>query len=261
MNKLIHTSILVVFAFLVSFVNPVFAEGDAVYTLVLLRHGESMGNMEKMFTGWTDVELTDQGRQQAAQAGTMLKETGIKFDEVHTSKLIRAIETSQIALKEMKASWLPVSKYWRLNERCYGALEGRTRDDVKKEVGDEQVKIWRRSFDVPPPPFSADDPRSPAKDPRYSDLDPRVIPASESLKEVIQRVGPYWTDTLRPAIMSGRTVLVVGHSTGLRALTSWIQPELDEAALQKTEISNATPIIYEFDKDMKVVSRKVMGTK
>ncbi len=234
---------------------------EAAYKLVLLRHGESQWNLEKRFTGWSDIELTDKGRNGALKAGEAMKKEGLRFDEVHTSKLVRAIETSELAQKGMSAQWLPVRKFWRLNERCYGDLEGKKREDVTKEVGADQVKIWRRSFDVPPPPLSVSDPRSPVNDPRYADLDPRVIPASESLKDVIARVGPYWTDQLRPAVKSGKTVLVVGHSTNLRALSSWIEPELDPKALQKLEIGNTKPIVYEFDKDMKVISRKVIDPK
>lgn len=232
---------------------------EAVYKLVLLRHGQSQWNLEKRFTGWSDIDLTDKGREGALKAGELLKKEGIKIDEVHTSKLNRAIETAQLAQKGLSAQWLPIDKYWRLNERCYGDLEGKKREDVTKEVGEKQVKIWRRSFDVPPPPLAATDERSPVNDPRYADLDPRAIPASESLKDVIARVGPYWVDTLRPSIKAGKTVLVVGHSTNLRALSSWIEPKLDPAALQKLEIGNTKPIVYEFDKDMNVISRKVLS--
>lgn len=231
---------------------------ETVYKLILLRHGESQWNLEKRFTGWSDIDLTDKGRAGALKAGELLKKEGVAIDEVHTSKLKRAIETAQLAQKGMSAEWLPISKYWRLNERCYGDLEGKKRSDVAKEFGDDQVKVWRRSFDVPPPALSVEDPRSPVKDPRYTDLDPRVIPAGESLKDVIARVGPYWADQLYPAIKSGKTVLVVGHSTNLRALSSWIEPNLDEKALQKLEIGNSKPIIYELDKNMKLLSRKVL---
>ena len=247
MKRLLLTAVaasLLSSAFLISV--PAAQAEEAAYKLVLLRHGESQWNLEKRFTGWSDVDLTDKGR------------AGANFDEVHTSKLNRAIETAQLAQKGMSAQWLLLQKYWRLNERCYGDLEGKKREDVAKEVGDDQVKIWRRSFDVPPPPLAVTDARSPVKDPRYADLDPRVIPASESLKDVIARVGPYWTDQLRPAIKSGKTVLVVGHSTNLRALSAWIEPNLDPKALQKLEIKNTKPILYEFDKDMNVIGRKVL---
>ena len=218
-------------AFLISV--PAAQAEEAAYKLVLLRHGESQWNLEKRFTGWSDIDLTDKGRAGAVKAGEIMK-------------------------GGMSAQWVPLQKFWRLNERCYGDLEGKKREDVAKEVGDDQVKIWRRSFDVPPPSLAVTDARSPVKDPRYADLDPRVIPASESLKDVIARVGPYWTDQLRPAIKSGKTVLVVGHSTNLRALSAWIEPNLDEKALQKLEIKNTKPILYEFDKNMNVICRKVL---
>ena len=181
-------------AFLISV--PAAQAEEAAYKLVLLRHGESQWNLEKRFTGWSDIDLTDKGRAGAVKAGEIMKGAGVNFDEVHTSKLNRAIETAQLAQKGMS--------------------------------------------------------------PRYADLDPRVIPASESLKDVIARVGPYWTDQLRPAIKSGKTVLVVGHSTNLRALSAWIEPNLDEKALQKLEIKNTKPILYEFDKNMNVICRKVL---
>ena len=259
MKRLLLTAVaasLLSSAFLISV--PAAQAEEAAYKLVLLRHGESQWSLEKRFTGWSDVDLTDKGRAGAVKAGEIMKGAGVNFDEVHTSKLNRAIETAQLAQKGMSAQWLPLHKYWRLNERCYGDLEGKKREDVAKEVGDDQVKIWRRSFDVPPPPLAVTDARSPIKDPRYADLDPRVITASESLKDVIARVGPYWTDQLRPAIKSGKTVLVVGHSTNLRALSAWIEPNLDPKALQKLEIKNTKPILYEFDKDMNVIGRKVL---
>lgn len=232
---------------------------EAAYKLVLLRHGQSQWNLEKRFTGWSDVDLTDKGRQGALKAGELIKNSGVKVDEVHTSRLNRAIETAQLAQKGMEKQWLPIEKYWRLNERNYGDLEGKKREDVTKEVGEEQVKVWRRSFDVAPPALKVSDPRSPMHDVRYKDLDPRVIPASESLKDVIARIGPYWVDELRPAILSGKTILVVGHSTGLRALSSWIEPDLDPPALQKLEIGNTKPIVYEFDKNLKVIKRTVLS--
>lgn len=238
MKRLLLTAVaasLLSSAFLISV--PAAQAEEAAYKLVLLRHGESQWSLEKRFTGWSDVDLTDKGRAGAVKAGEIMKGAGVNFDEVHTSKLNRAIETAQLAQKGMSAQWLPLQKYWRLNERCYGDLEGKKREDVAKEVGDDQVKIWRRSFDVPPPPLAVTDARSPIKDPRYADLDPRVITASESLKDVIARIGPYWTDQLRPAIKSGKTVLVVGHSTNLRALSAWIEPNLDPKALQKLVIS------------------------
>ena len=185
-------------AFLISV--PAAQAEEATYKLVLLRHGESQWNLEKRFTGWSDIDLTDKGRAGAVKAGEIMKGAGVNFDEVHTSKLNRAIETAQLAQKGMSAQWVPLQKYWRLNERCYGDLEGKKREDVAKEVGDDQVKSLRRSFGVRPPPLAVTDARPPVKDPRSAYFDPRVSPASQSLTEVIARVGPYWTDQLRPAI-------------------------------------------------------------
>ena len=230
-------------------------------TLVLLRHGESVWNLEGRFTGWSDVELTEKGVKGARTAGEEMKRAGLTFDVVHVSVLRRAIDTAWLAMKGMDAMWLPVENYWRLNERCYGDLEGKTRAEVSNDVGAEQVNVWRRSFDVPPPPLSPEDPRSPMGDPRYAKLDRRVIPQSESLKDTIARVGPYWNDCLVPALRLGQNVLVVGHSTSLRALSSWIEPALTPEQLQKLEIPNTTPVVYELelgDGEIKVLSRRVV---
>ena len=230
-------------------------------TLVLLRHGESVWNLEKRFTGWSDIKLTRKGVKQAFDAGMTMKEAGLDFDVVHTSLLDRAIATAWLAVSAMDLRWLPVEKYWRLNERCYGDLEGKTHKEVSDAVGKEQMNIWRRSYGTPPPPLSYDDPRSPINDPSYFALDSRMIPQAESLKDVIVRVGPYWSDVLRPALYKGENVLVVGHSTCLRALSSWIEPDLTEEALMKLEIPNATPVVYviEFDgPNRRIVSREVM---
>ena len=230
-------------------------------TLVLLRHGESEWNLEKKFTGWSDIRLTRKGVKQAFDAGMTMKEAGLDFDVVHTSLLDRAIATAWLAVSAMDLRWLPVEKYWRLNERCYGDLEGKTHKEVSDAVGKEQMNIWRRSYGTPPPPLSYDDPRSPINDPSYFALDSRMIPQAESLKDVIVRVGPYWSDVLRPALYKGENVLVVGHSTCLRALSSWIEPDLTEEALMKLEIPNATPVVYviEFDgPNRRIVSREVM---
>lgn len=229
--------------------------------LVLLRHGESVWNKEDRFTGWSDVALTEKGEKDAFHAGELMKEAGLNFDAVHVSMLSRAVKTAWNSMEGMNALWLPVSSYWRLNERCYGDLEGKTRKEVADAVGADQVKIWRRSFATPPPALSYDDPRSPAKDPRYAKLDRRVIPQAESLKDTIARVGPYWSDVLVPALRSGQNVLVVGHSTCLRALSAWIEPNLDEKALQKLEIPNAAPIVYELGDDLSVLSRRMLGVE
>lgn len=230
-------------------------------TLVLLRHGESEWNLEKRFTGWSDVKLTRKGVQQAFDAGKAMKDAGLTFDAVHTSLLDRAIATAWLSLSAMDLRRLPVYKTWRLNERCYGDLEGKTHAEVIAAVGPDQTNIWRRSYGTPPPALAYDDPRSPLNDPAYFDLDPRMIPQAESLKDVIDRVGPYWCDVLRPALYRGQNILVVGHSTGLRALCAWIEPELNEEALLKLKIPNAVPVVYtiEFDgPNCKVASRKTL---
>lgn len=233
-------------------------------TLVLLRHGQSTWNLENRFTGWSDVPLTETGIKGALDAGAALKDADIVFDVVHTSMLSRAIKTAWLTMESMENMWLPLEKHWRLNERCYGTLEGRTRSEVTDEVGKEQVTIWRRSYDVPPPPLSLDDPRSPVNNIRYMNIDKNLLPQSESLKDTIIRVRPYWSNTLMPALRAGKNVLVVGHSTCLRALSSCIQPELTPDELSSLEISNTTPIIYELEisgSTIKVISRTALKIK
>ena len=230
-------------------------------TLVLLRHGQSVGNVEKRFTGWSDVSLTETGIKGAQDAGAALKNANIDFDVVHVSMLSRAIKTAWLSMESMNTMWLPVEKHWRLNERCYGDLEGKTRDEVVAVVGKDQVDIWRRSYDVPPPPLSFDDPRSPIRDARYANIDKKLIPQAESLKDTIARVTPYWKKTLIPALKSGKNVLVVGHSTCLRALSSCIDPALTSDELQKLEIPNTTPVVYELEmkgNKLRIVSRNVI---
>ena len=231
-------------------------------TLVLLRHGQSQWNLEDRFTGWSDVNLTEAGEKGAYEAGVLMAKEGLCFDAVHVSLLTRAVDTATLAAKGMNAAWLPVQKFWRLNERCYGDLEGKTRKEVTEAVGKDQVKVWRRSYDVPPPALSFDDPRSPVHDPRYAALDRRVIPQAESLKDTIARVGPYWTDALLPELTSGKRMLVVGHSTNLRALSAWIEPGLTPDQLQKLEIPNSTPVVYSLEIDngtVRVLSRTVLA--
>ena len=230
-------------------------------TLVLLRHGESEWNLEDRFTGWSDVRLTRKGVKGAFNAGIAMKNADLTFDVVHTSLLSRAIATAWLAMSALDCRWLPVEKFWRLNERCYGDLEGKTRTEVAEAVGKEQVDIWRRSYDVPPPALAYDDPRSPVHDPRYACIDRRFIPQAESLKDVIAREAPYWSDTLAPTLRAGMNVLVVGHSTALRALSSWVEPNLTPEELRKLEIPNSTPVVYNLeitDDGFNVVSREVM---
>ena len=228
------------------------------YTLVLLRHGESLWNKEDRFTGWSDVPLTEKGEAGALKAGKLLKAEGLSFDTVHTSYLGRAIKTTWLALEGMEQMWLPVQKDWRLNERSYGALEGKTRKEAAASSSEEQVKIWRRSFDVPPPPMAYDDPRSPTKDPRYQAVPRQQIPQAESLKDTIARVKPYWQNELVPQIRSGKKVLVVAHSTLLRALVANFSAMTPEE-LQKFEIPNSVPLVFELDSNLKPVSHRVLG--
>ena len=230
-------------AFLISV--PAAQAEEAAYKLVLLRHGESQWNLEKRFTGWSDIDLTDKGRAGAVKAGEIMKGAGVNFDEVHTSKLNRAIETAQLAQKGMSAQWVPLQKFWRLNERCYGDLEGKKREDVAKEVGDDQVKIWRRSFDVPPPSLAVTDARSPVKDPRYADLDPRVIPASESLRASVRigqiscarRLNPerpfLWSDT----VPTSEPCLLGSSRTWMRKrFRNWKLKTLSQSCMSLTKI-------------------------
>ena len=236
-------------------------EGHAkTYTLVLLRHGESLWNKEDRFTGWSDVPLTEKGEAGALKADKLLKAEGFAFDQVHTSYLGRAIKTAWLTLEGMETMWLPVQKDWRLNERHYGALEGKTRKEVTETSGAQQVKIWRRSFDVPPPPMSHDDLRSPAKDPRYQAVPRQLIPQSESLKDTIARVQPYWLAELVPSIRSGKKVLVVAHSTLLRALVANFS-RMSEEELQKFEIPNTVPLVFQLDENLKPVSYRILGAE
>src|SRR5437016_2205446 len=186
--------------------------------IVLLRHGESVWNQENRFTGWTDVDLSAKGVEEAKRAGRLLKENGFAFDVAYTSVLKRAIRTLWLALDEMDRMWIPVHPNWRLNERHYGALQGLNKMETAERHGEKQVKIWRRSYDIRPPALSADDPRSPKNDPRYRDLKPEEIPLTECLKDTVDRVLPYWTQTIAPEVRAGRRVLIASHGNSLRAL-------------------------------------------
>src|SRR6187401_2094852 len=193
-----------------------------MYKIVLLRHGESAWNKENRFTGWTDVDLSDRGREEALAAGELLKQEGFVFDIAFTSVLKRAIRTCWIALDELDLLWIPVTKNWRLNERHYGALQGLDKAETAAKHGDAQVKIWRRSYDLPPPPLTVNDPRHPSHDPRYAALSPSDLPATESLKDTVARFLPYWHETIAPAIRSGRRVLITAHGNSLRALVKYL---------------------------------------
>ncbi|HEV2374877.1 MAG TPA: 2,3-bisphosphoglycerate-dependent phosphoglycerate mutase, partial [Streptosporangiaceae bacterium] len=189
-----------------------------MYTLVLLRHGESDWNAKGLFTGWVDVGLSDVGASEARAGGRMLRDSGLWPDVLHTSVLTRAIQTANLALEEAGMLWLPVKRSWRLNERHYGALQGKDKAQTRQEFGDEQFMLWRRSYDVPPPPLADDDPLSQANDPRYAHLPPELLPRTECLADVLQRLLPHWYDAMVPDLAAGRTVLVAAHGNSIRAL-------------------------------------------
>ena len=227
-------------------------------TLVLLRHGQSEWNLSNRFTGWVDVDLTEQGRAEAASAGKLMKDEGLKFDVAYTSVLKRAIHTLQGALKEMDQDWLPVHKSWRLNERHYGALQGLDKAETAAKHGEEQVKIWRRSYDIPPPPMEAADPGHPAQDRRYAMLDRNALPATESLATTLERVLPYWHDAIAPALKDGKTVLVTAHGNSLRALYKYLNHVSKEEILE-LNIPTGIPLLFELDDQLQVKSFRYLG--
>jgi 2,3-bisphosphoglycerate-dependent phosphoglycerate mutase len=228
------------------------------YTLGLLRHGESTWNQENRFSGWTDVDLTERGREEAQAAGRLMKEEGFDFGIVHTSVLLRAIKTADMALEEMGLHWLPVTRHWRLNERHYGALQGLNKKETAELHGAEQVKLWRRSYDVAPDPLEESDPRHPIHDPRYSDLPPELVPATECLKDVVERMLPYWYDFIVPDLISGRRPLVVAHGNSLRALVKHLD-QLSDAKVVELNIPTGIPLIYELDQRLRPVSQRYLG--
>ena len=229
-----------------------------MYTVVLLRHGESTWNKENRFTGWTDVDLTEKGRAEAAEAGRLLKTEGLAFDMVFTSVLKRAIRTSFITLDELDQLWLPVARSWRLNERHYGALQGLNKAETAARHGDAQVKLWRRSYDIPPPPLTADDPRHPARDPRYASLPPGDLPLTESLKDTVARFLPYWNDTIAPAIRTGQRVLIAAHGNSLRALVKHLDG-LSDQAIVELNIPTGVPLIYQLDANLQPIGSRYLG--
>ena len=226
--------------------------------LVLLRHGQSQWNLENRFTGWVDVELSEQGRSEAATAGRLMKEEGLLFDVAHTSVLKRAIHTLQGALAELGQDWIPVNKSWRLNERHYGALQGLDKAETAARHGEAQVKIWRRSYDIPPPPMALDDPGHPANDRRYAGLDRNALPATESLATTLERVLPYWFDAIAPQLKDGKTVLVTAHGNSLRALYKYLNDVSREAILE-LNIPTGIPLLFELDDQLAVQSFRYLG--
>jgi 2,3-bisphosphoglycerate-dependent phosphoglycerate mutase len=229
-----------------------------MYRVVLLRHGESTWNKENRFTGWTDVDLSDKGREEAEAAGRLLKAEGYAFDLAFTSVLTRAIRTCWIALDELGELWIPVERSWRLNERHYGALQGLNKAETAARHGEAQVKIWRRAYDIPPPPLTPDDERHPSRDRRYADLLPSELPLTESLKDTVARFLPYWIETIAPAIRSGKQILIAAHGNSLRALVKYLD-NISEADIVELNIPTGIPLVYELDADLKPIRRYYLG--
>ncbi len=229
-------------------------------TLVLVRHGQSTWNLENLFTGWYDADLTDQGRAEAVAAGQALASAGVEPDVLHTSLQVRAIRTANLALDEMGRLWIPVRRSWRLNERHYGALQGQDKKEATEKFGKEQVFEWRRSYDVPPEPLALDDPRHPANDPRYSDLPPDVLPASECLKDVVARMLPYWYDGIVPDLQAGHTTLVVAHGNSLRALIKHLDG-ISDSDIAEVNLPTGVPMLYELGDDFQPVEDKPLGDR
>ena len=226
--------------------------------LLLLRHGQSTWNLANLFTGWVDVDLSDQGRHEAREAGRLLVAEGIAFDVAYTSLLKRAIRTLWIALDELDLMWLPVERSWRLNERHYGALQGLDKAQTVERHGAEQVKVWRRSYDIPPPPMPESDPGHPRFDRRYAQVPPAELPSSESLKDTLARVLPFWNARIAPDLAAGRNVLVVAHGNSLRALVKMLDV-MSESAIVELNIPTGVPLLYELDDGLVPVSRRYLG--
>ncbi|MCL5031850.1 MAG: 2,3-diphosphoglycerate-dependent phosphoglycerate mutase [Thermotogae bacterium] len=231
-----------------------------MYKIVLLRHGESLWNKENRFTGWTDVDLTEGGIQEAHSAGKILKDSGYHFDIAFTSVLKRAIRTLWIALDEMDLMWIPVQNSWRLNERHYGALQGLNKAETAQKYGDEQVTLWRRSADVRPPVLDKDDPRYPGHDPRYANLKEAELPLTENLIDTINRVIPYWNSTIAPTIRSGKKVIVVAHGNSLRGLVKYLDNLSNEEVIA-LNIPTGIPLVYELDDNLKPIKHYYLGNQ
>ncbi|CAN5257991.1 2,3-diphosphoglycerate-dependent phosphoglycerate mutase [soil metagenome] len=231
-----------------------------MYTIVLMRHGESQWNLENRFTGWTDVPLTDLGRREARDAGALLKEGGYSFDVAYTSVLKRAIHTCNTVLEAMDLDWIPVIKDWHLNERSYGALQGLNKAETARKFGDEQVLIWRRAYAIAPDPIPDDDPRSARLDPRYAGLTPGQIPQTECLKDTVARVLPYWHDVIGPDIRSGRRLLIAAHGNSLRALIKALDNVGDDDIVQ-VNVPTGRPLVYELDADLKPIRHFYLGNQ
>jgi 2,3-bisphosphoglycerate-dependent phosphoglycerate mutase len=229
-----------------------------MFKLVLIRHGQSTWNHENRFTGWTDIDLTDKGKAEAKQAGALIKEAGLSFDIAYTSVLKRAIRTLWIVMDELDLMWIPVERSWRLNERHYGALQGLNKAETAAKFGEAQVKIWRRSYDIPPPPLDKADPRYPANDPRYRALTPAELPLTECLKDTVDRFLPYWLGTIVPVIESGRRVVIAAHGNSLRALVKHLD-NVPEEEIVELNIPTGVPLVYELDEQFKPLKHYYLG--
>lgn len=226
--------------------------------LVLIRHGESSWNKENRFTGWTDVPLSEKGLKEAVDAGQLLKKEGYTFEIAYTSVLTRAIKTLWVVLEEMGLMYLPIINSWRLNERHYGGLQGLNKAETTEKHGEAQVKIWRRSYDVPPPALTKDDPRYPGKDPRYADLKPSDLPLTESLKDTVARFLPYWHETIDPMVKSGKKVLIAAHGNSLRALVKYLD-NISDQEIVDLNIPTGIPLVYELDDSLKPIRHYYLG--
>ncbi len=229
-----------------------------MFKIVLFRHGESVWNKENRFSGWTDVDLSDTGREEAREAGKLLKSEGFTFDLAFTSVLRRAIRTLWIALDELDLMWIPVRQAWQLNERHYGALQGLNKAQTAAQFGEDQVLVWRRSYDIPPPELDLSDSRYPGRDPRYAALNPRDIPRTESLKETVARVVPYWTKEIAPLVTSGQRIVIAAHGNSLRALIKYLDRVSDQDIVG-LNIPTAIPLVYELDAALKPLRHYYLG--
>jgi 2,3-bisphosphoglycerate-dependent phosphoglycerate mutase len=229
-----------------------------MYKVVLLRHGESTWNKENRFTGWTDVDLTDTGRQEAKTAGQLLRDGGFVFDVAFTSVLRRAIKTLWVALEEMDRMWIPIHHSWRLNERHYGALQGLNKAETAAKFGDAQVKIWRRAYDTPPPPLQDGDPRLEIGEPRYADLTAATFPRTECLKDTVARFLPYWQETIAPAVRAGQRVIIAAHGNSLRALIKYLD-NVSDSDIVELNVPTGQPLAYELTDDLKPIRSYYLG--
>lgn len=229
-----------------------------MYQIVLIRHGESLWNKENRFTGWQDIDLSETGIAEAKKAGSALRKEGFNFDRAYTSVLKRALRTCWMVLDEMDLLWIPVDKTWRLNERHYGALQGLNKSETAEKHGEEQVKIWRRSYDTPPPAMESSDPRHPSHDPRYKNVSTKELPSGESLKDTVARFLPFWNEEVVPEIRKNKKVLMVAHGNSLRALVQHLE-HLSQAEIMELNLPTGIPLVYELDQDLKVISKRFVG--